>query len=64
MKAPQSSQISRERCEKGKWLIVRLEIPVSSFISQNLTEIEAFTGYTFACICHTVFRMFSCSQIN
>ena len=31
---------------------------MSSFISQNLTEIEAFTGCTFACICHTVFRMF------
>ena len=37
---------------------------MSSFISQNLTEIESFTGCTFACICHTVFRMFSCLQIN
>ena len=37
---------------------------MSSFISQNLTEIEAVTGCTFACICHTVFRMFSCLQIN
>ena len=37
---------------------------MSSFISQNLTEIEAVTGCTFACICHTVFRMFSCLQNN
>ena len=37
---------------------------MSSFISQNLTEIETVTGCTFACICHTVFRMFSCLQIN
>ena len=37
---------------------------MSSFISQNLTEIEAVTRYTFACICHTVFRLFSCLQIN
>ena len=38
---------------------------MSSFILQNLTEIEAVTGCTFfACICHTVFRMFSCLQIN
>ena len=37
---------------------------MSSFISQNLTEIEAVTGCTFACICHTVFRMFFCLQIN
>ena len=37
---------------------------MSSFISQNLTGIEAVTGCTFACICHTVFRMFSCLQIN
>ena len=35
-----------------------------SFISKNLTEMEAVTGCTFACICHTVFRMFSCLQIN
>ena len=35
---------------------------MSSFISQNLTEIEAVTGCTFVCICHTVFRMFSCLQ--
>ena len=46
-----------------KWL-VRLEIPVSLFISQNLTEVEAVTGCTFACICHTVFRVFSSLQIN
>ena len=37
---------------------------MSPFISHNLTEIEAVTGCTFACICHTVFRMFSCLQIN
>ena len=37
---------------------------MSSFISQNLTEIDAVTGCTFACICHTVFPMFSCLQIN
>ena len=37
---------------------------MSSFIPRNLTEIEAITGYTFACICNTVFRMFSCLQIN
>ena len=37
---------------------------MSSFISQNFTEIEAVTGCTFACICHTVFCMFSCLQIN
>ena len=37
---------------------------MSSFISQNLTEMEAVTGCTFACICHTVFRMFSCLQFN
>ena len=37
---------------------------MSSFTSQNLTEIEAVIGCTFACICHTVFRMFSCLQIN
>ena len=35
-----------------------------SFIYQNLTKINAVTGCTFACICHTVFRMFSCLQIN
>ena len=37
---------------------------MSSFISQNLTEIEAVTQCTFACICHTVFGMYSCLQIN
>ena len=37
---------------------------MSSFISKNLTEIEAVTGCTFAFICHTVFLMFSCLQIN
>ena len=37
---------------------------MSSFISENLTEIEEVNGCTFACICHTVFRMFSCLQIN
>ena len=37
---------------------------MSSFISQNLTEIEAVTGCIFTCICHTVFGMFSCLQIN
>ena len=32
---------------------------------QNLTEKEAVTGCTFACICYTVFRIrFSCLQIN
>ena len=36
---------------------------MSSFIPRNLTEIEAITGCTFACICNTVFRMFSCLQI-
>ena len=29
-----------------------------------MTEIEAVTECTFACICPTVFRMFSCLQIN
>ena len=37
---------------------------MSSFIPRNLTEIEAITGCTFACVCNTVFRMFSCLQIN
>ena len=37
---------------------------MSSFIPRNLTEIEAIAGCTFACICNTVFRMFSCLQIN
>ena len=37
---------------------------MSCFISKNLTEIEAVTACTFACVCHTVFRMFSCLQIN
>ena len=37
---------------------------MSSFSSQNLTEIEAVTGCTFTCICHTVFHMFSCLQVN
>ena len=37
---------------------------MSSFIPRNLTEIEAITGCTFACKCNTVFRMFSCLQIN
>ena len=37
---------------------------MSSFISLNLTEIEAVTGCTFAYICHTVFCMFSFLQIN
>ena len=37
---------------------------MSSFIPRNLTEIEAVTGCTFVCICNTVFRMFSCLQIN
>ena len=37
---------------------------MSSFIPRNLTEIEAITGCTFACISNTVFRMFSCLQIN
>ena len=37
---------------------------MSSFISQHLTEIEAVTGCTLACICHTVFHMISCLQIN
>ena len=41
-----------------------METPMSSFISQNFTEIEVVTGCTFACICHTVFRMFPCLQIN
>ena len=35
-----------------------------SFIFQNLTEIQAVTGCIFACTCHTVFRIFSCLQIN
>ena len=35
-----------------------------SFIARNLTEIEAVAGCTFACISNTVFRMFSCLQIN
>ena len=37
---------------------------MSSFIPRNLTEIEAVAGCTFACLCNTVFRMFSCLQIN
>ena len=37
---------------------------MSSFIARNLTEIEAVAGCTFACIPNTVFRMFSCLQIN
>ena len=37
---------------------------ISSFILRNLTEIEAITGCTFACTRNTVFRMFSCLQIN
>ena len=37
---------------------------MSPFISQNLTKIEAVTECTFACQCYTVFRMFSCLQIN
>ena len=37
---------------------------MSSFIPRNLTEIEAITGCTFACIYNIVFRMFSCLQIN
>ena len=37
---------------------------MSSFIARNLTEIEAVAGCTFACISNTVFRMFSCLQIN
>ena len=37
---------------------------MSPFISENLPEIAAVTGCSFACICHTVFRMFSCLQIN
>ena len=63
MKDPQSRQISRERQEIQKGLVVHLEIPLSFFISQNLTDIEAVTECTFACICHTVFRMFSYLQI-
>ena len=37
---------------------------MSSFIPWNLKETEAIIGCTFACICNTVFRMFSCLQIN
>ena len=37
---------------------------MSSFIPRNLTKIEEINGCTFACICNTVFRMFSCLQIN
>ena len=37
---------------------------MSSFIYQNLAEIEEVTGCTFPCICHTVFHMFSCLHIN
>ena len=37
---------------------------MSAFIPRNLTEIEAVTGCTFACICSTVFCMFCCLQIN
>ena len=37
---------------------------MSSFIPRNLREIEAITGCTLACICNTVFRMFSCIQVN
>ena len=37
---------------------------MSSFMPRNLREIEAITGCIFACICYTVFRMFSCLQIN
>ena len=35
-----------------------------SFIPRNLTEMEAVGGCTFACICNTVFRIFSCLQID
>ena len=35
-----------------------------SLIFQNVTETEAVTGCTFACICHIVFHMLSCLQIN
>ena len=37
---------------------------MSAFIARNLTEIETVAGCTFACISNTVFRMFSCLQIN
>ena len=37
---------------------------MSYFIARNLTKIEEVAGCTFACICNTVFRMFSCLQIN
>ena len=37
---------------------------MSSFISQNLTEVEAVTGSTIASIWQIVFCMFSCLQIN
>ena len=47
-----------------KMLIQRFEISMSSFIPRNLTEIEAVAGCTYACVCNTVFRMFSCLQIN
>ena len=30
----------------------------------DMSFVEAVTGCTFACICYTVFRMFSCLQIN
>ena len=37
---------------------------MSSFISQNLKETEAVTACTFAWICHLVFRILPCLQIN
>ena len=37
---------------------------MSSFIAQNLTEIEAVTGYTFAFVCDTAFRVLFCLQIS
>ena len=42
----------------------RFEISMSSFIPRNLTDIEAVAGCTFACTGNTLFRMFSCLQIN
>ena len=37
---------------------------MSAFIYRNLTEIDAVTGCTFACMGNTIFHMFSCLQIN
>ena len=48
--------VTPDRSAKGETLYC--------FISQNLTETEAVTACIFACVCHTVFRMFSCYKLT